>query len=613
MTRILVFSPYALWKVHTTYEATIARACRTRGANVEYLLCDGLLPECDQHWDSKSNSPRPLDLCQRCQSEAKTSLYDLGFPYHWLGDFVSQAERAEAFAWAQGVAPDGLRSASFKGTPIGEWLLSSVISYFRQYPPDINDSHVVSVYRGFQFSAAIVVAGISNYLEANAVDSALLFNGRQSITRVALEIFQQRGIRVLTHERAEYQRGHINVRPNAHCMSPVPFKNFWNMWGQVPLERRSLDAALKWLVQRRYGANLAWIPFNKSSFSASPLKTSMGLSPDKRLWVLFTSSTDEVAGDPLLRGPYESQSVWVRDVVQWVGSRDDVELVIKVHPNLGGNSYIGEATDELQIYKQMKSLLPANIRIVLPEDSVNAYSLAQEADVGVTFGSTIGLEMAMMGKPVLLASRAIYEYGSQILTVRSRESLRGMLEKCLQVFPDRKIQREAFRLAYYYIFKYELPFPGVTLSGLYEVKSSYTSPEDFAPGADDSLDQICNFLAKGNPLFASPTAEEQSRTTADEDAFFEELTKSPDYLKNLRYESWLRLHSLTRTTKDLARRLPFGTGDALLEVGRRRWYAFLKWVETGDGARLQRRNSQNSKQRTSLTGESTAEINFPPK
>ena len=63
----------------------------------------------------------------------------------------------------------------------------------------------------------------------------------------------------------------------------------------------------------------------------------MNLSRDKRLWALFTSSTDEVAGDPLMRGPYESQSAWVHDVVQWVGSRDDVELVIKVHPNLGGN------------------------------------------------------------------------------------------------------------------------------------------------------------------------------------------------------------------------------------------------------------------------------------
>jgi len=581
MKRILVFSPYALWKVHTSYEETIAKACQVRGAVVEYLLCDGPLPECDQHWDSKTNSPRPFDLCQRCQATAKTSLDELGFPYNWLGIFVTQAERTSAFAWAQGVAPAEMIQASFKGTPLGEWVLSSVISYFRQYPPDLNNWHVVSVYRGFLYSAAIVATGIWNYLEANAVDSALLFNGRQSITRVALEIFRQRGIRVLTHERAEYQRGHINVRPNAHCMSPVPFENFWSMWGQVPLERRSLDAALKWLVQRRYGANLAWIPFNKSSASAPSLKTSMGLNPDKRLWVLFTSSTDEVAGDPLMQGPYESQSVWVRDVVQWVSSRDDVELVIKVHPNLGGNSYIGEATDELQIYKQLKSSLPPNIRIVLPEDSVNAYSLAQEADVGLTFGSTIGLEMAMMGKPVLLASRAIYEYGSQILTVRSKESLRGILEKCLQAFPNREIQREAFRLAYYYIFKYELPFPGVTLSGLYEVKSSYTSPEDLAPGTDSSLDQICNFLARGNPLFASPTAEEQSRTTAEEDAFFEELTKSPDYLKNLRYESWLRLHSLTRTTKDLVRRLPFGTGDALLELGRRRWYAFLKWVETG--------------------------------
>ena len=191
----------------------------------------------------------------------------------------------------------------------------------------------------------------------------------------------------------------------------------------------------------------------------------MNLSQNKRLWALFTSSTDEVAGDPLMQGPYESQAAWVRDVVQWVGSRDDVELVIKVHPNLGGNDYIGKAVDELRIYQEMKSALPANVRIVMPEDSVNAYSLAEEADVGLTFGSTIGLEMAMLGKPVLLASRALYEYGSQILTVRSKESLPGMLERCLHASTDREIQREAFRLAYYYIFAFELPFPAVTVLG----------------------------------------------------------------------------------------------------------------------------------------------------
>jgi hypothetical protein len=591
--RLLVFSPYQLWTIHTIYEGTIAKACQGRGATVEYLLCDGL-PECDQHWDSKETSPRPADLCQRCQTTAKSSLENLGFTYHWLGAFVTAPEKAEAFAWAEDVKPDEFYQASFRGTPLGRWVLSSVISYFRQYPPDLNNSHVVNVYRGFLLSAAIVATGLSNYLDANPVGSALLFNGRQSITRVALEILRQRGIRVLTHERAEYQRGHINVKPNAHCMSPEPFKDLWRLWAQVPLSREALDATLTWLIQRRYGANLAWIPFNKASIDRRSIKTKLNLSPGKRLWALFTSSTDEVAGDPLFQGPYESQAAWVQDVVRWVGSRDDVELVIKVHPNLGGNVYIGKAVDELRIYQQMKSTLPANVRIAMPEDAVNAYSLAEEADVGLTFGSTIGLEMAMLGKPVLLASRALYEHGSHIMTVRSRESLPAMLDRCLQPTAGREIQQEAFRLAYYYIFALEPPFPAITVLDIYEATLNYTGSEGLAPGKDISLDHICNFLIKGSPLFDSPTLDERSRTTADEDAFFDELARSPDYLRDFRYERWLKLKSLTRSTRKLFRRLPFGFGDVLLNLGRRRWYYLLERMKRGDILAPQPRSSSGS-------------------
>ncbi len=579
MTRILIFSPYALWANHTIYEESIARACQAQGAVVAYLLCDGLLPECDQHWDSKSNSPRPPDLCQRCRAKSKGNLDNLNFPYRWLGDFISPDEKAKAFAWAQSVPPTEMRQATFEANPLGEWVLSSVISYFRRYPPDMDNQHVVSVFRGFLVSAAIVATGITNYLETNAIDAALLFNGRQSITRVALELFRLHGIRVLTHERAEFQRGHLNVRPNAHCMNLQPFKALWSEWSQVPLKRESLDAALKWLIQRRYGANLAWIPFNTSFIRDSSLRGRMNLSRHKRLWALFTSSTDEIAGDPLWQGPYESQETWVRDVVQWVALRDDVELIIKVHPNLGGNNYIGKAVDELRIYQEMKPSLPANVRIVLPEDSVNAYSLADEADLGLTFGSTIGLEMAMLGKPVLLASRALYEQATQIVTLRARESLPGMLERCLQATTNREIQREAFRVAHYY-FASELPFPAVDVFGVFDVKLNDNYREDASLIKDDSLNRICRFLIKGGPLFDSPTAEERYRTTADEDVFFDRLARSPHYLRDVRYERWLKLKSLGWLTRDLLRRLPFGVGHTLLDLGRRRWHALLTWGES---------------------------------
>ena len=187
--------------------------------------------------------------------------------------------------------------------------------------------------------------------------------------------------------------------------------------------------------------------------------------------------------------------------------------------------------------------------------------------------------MAMLGKPVLVASRALYECGSHFLTVRSKESLPGMLERCLHASPDREIQREAFRLAFYYIFVFELPFPAVSVSDIYEAELNYARREDLASGKDDSLDRICNFLINGRALFDRPTMEEGSRTTAAEDVFFAELAHSPGYLRSARYERWLQAQALGRSTTDLVRRFPFGAGQALLNLGRRRWKAFLTLLE----------------------------------
>jgi hypothetical protein len=155
-----------------------------------------------------------------------------------------------------------------------------------------------------------------------------------------------------------------------------------------------------------------------------------------------------------------------------------------------------------------------------------------------------------------------------------------MLERCLHATPNREIQREAFRLAYYY-FLSELPFPAVSVYGVYDVKVNDAFRGDLSPGTDDSLDRICGFLIEGQPLYKDPTAAEQMRSISEEDAFFDELARSPDKIRNIRYERWLRLKSLGRATKNVASYLPFGAGDALLGLGRRSWHALLQRVESG--------------------------------
>jgi hypothetical protein len=616
--RVLVFSPYALWPSHTTYEEVMAEACRARGAEVEYLLCDGL-PECDQHWDSKSPEGRPPDLCQRCRAASRAAMERTGFPSTALGDWLAPGEREAASAWVRGLPAATLREAQFRGLPLGQWVLSSVISYFRHYPPAVEDAHVAAVYRGFLEGAAVVAAALGRRLDERPAEAAILFNGRQSHTRVALEIFRARGVRVLTHERAEYLRGHINVKPNAHCMSTVPFREHWARWRGVPLERAELDGARRWLLQRRYGANLAWIPFNRSyrqdaagpnaagqsaarqnaagdeatgddaagrDAAAHPVpdpgRRSSPPRPPAKLWALFTSSTDEVAGDPLWQGPYGSQSDWVRDVVEWVGGRRDVELVIKVHPNLGGNLYIGRAAGELGFYERLAATLPANVRMIFPEEPVSAYALADRADLVLTFGSTIGMEMAMLAKPVLLASRAIYEDLATLRRVDAPASLPALLEACLDAAPDREIQREAFRLASRF-FSTELPFPAVTVHDLFDVALDTEYRDRGGWESDPTLARICGFLLEGAELYAPPTAADLARGPEEEDRFFDELARDPARWRNRRYESMLRLKDLARRTMRALDRAGIPADLWLVNAGRRRWHALLRRLERGDG------------------------------
>ena len=591
MTRILVFSPYVSRYHLFVYEGTIAKACQIRGAAIEYLLCDGLLPECDMHWKSFPESiPRPVDLCQSCQTRAKRNFLELDIPlkdlpYRWLGEFVKETERKDAFTWAQSLSTSEMRKACFNGYQVGEWVQSTVVSYFRQYPPDLNNGEVANVYRGFLVSAAIVVSGLRNYLEEYSVDSALLFNGRQSITRVAFEIFRRNDIRVLTHETPFYQRGHLMLKTNGRCWSIEPFTEFWRMWGQVPLTRSSLEQTLNWLKDRRYGNRLSWLAYNAPQTRDISLRNELNLSENKHLLALFTSSTDETAGDPELEGPYELQSEWVRDVVDWVRERSDVELVVRVHPNLAGKTGLGKAVDEYNFYDQMKLAAPANTRVIMPDESLNSYALMDEADICLSFGSSVGIEMALLGKPVVLASRGIYEECSHILTVRSKRSLPEMLEKSLQPTSVREIRRGAFRLAYYYVFKFELPFPLVSMSSVMNADLNYTTPEALTPGKDDVLDRICNHLIDGHPLFDHPTDSERARTMAEEDTFFAELEAAAEPFRAKEYERRLRrtgsLNWLGRAIQSAVQHLPFGTGKLLNKVGKVIYLPLLRWLGIG--------------------------------
>jgi len=186
----------------------------------------------------------------------------------------------------------------------------------------------------------------------------------------------------------------------------------------------------------------------------------------------------------------------------------------------------------------------------------------------------------MLGKPVVLAARTFYEMGSQIIKVRTRESLRDDLERSLGAFSPRELRREAYRLAYYYVFEFELPFPLVSVFGVMDVELNYRGTEALGRGRDKTLDHICNYLLESEPLFDSPTDAERARRPSEEDAFFEWMERTPDCLRDKDYERRLPaingLKRLAQSSKNAIRKLPFGAGTDLLRVGKRLYRSLAK-------------------------------------
>ena len=107
--------------------------------------------------------------------------------------------------------------------------------------------------------------------------------------------------------------------------------------------------------------------------------------------------------------------------------------------------------------------LPENVRLLPADSKVNTYDLVDAANLGLVFTTTVGLEMALSGKPVIVTGNTHYRGKGFTIDPESWDEYYGNLIAVLnapQKFEqsDRKIEL-AWRYAYRFFFEYPQPFP----------------------------------------------------------------------------------------------------------------------------------------------------------
>lgn len=107
--------------------------------------------------------------------------------------------------------------------------------------------------------------------------------------------------------------------------------------------------------------------------------------------------------------------------------------------------------------------MPAHIHIVGPRETTNTYDLMDLADLGLVYTTTVGMEIAMRGVPVIVAGKTHYRGRGFTLDPSSWKEYFQMLDEALRDPASRRLGNEktelAWRYAYRFVFEYPHSFP----------------------------------------------------------------------------------------------------------------------------------------------------------
>jgi hypothetical protein len=195
-----------------------------------------------------------------------------------------------------------------------------------------------------------------------------------------------------------------------------------------------------------------------SAQGAEQTRKALGL--DDRPVVLLAAN---VLGDSLTLGRNifaESMSEWITRTVQYFAKRTDVQLVVRIHP---GEKIVPQAKSMGTVVREALPELPKHIHVIGALDNVNTYDLIEIADLGLAYTTTVGVETAMNGIPVISCGDTHYRGRGFTMDPKSWDEYFATLENVLSNLSANRLTEEqtakAWNYAYRFFFEYPRPFP----------------------------------------------------------------------------------------------------------------------------------------------------------
>lgn len=414
----LFFVPYAGVTPMFAQACVVGRTLRERGHAVKFARCFRVFERCpvmDMHrLPYEATAEQKLETCLHCADNSLSMLAQYGLEAVDLRPLVTP-EMTGRIDEALLQAPRDLLQFEFERLRFGalsvmDLVLALKISDFSELLE--SDRRVWLQYLRSCLLSHLIVdracreLGVARIVHVN--DYSLLLGARTAARKNGVPCF---GLAFPGHRNVDLRRYLIL----SNVWKPSSFKLLaaWPACRDLPLDPgRVREVAEDLLVRLRGVGSHLYSP--GKTVHETDVRRRLGLSNDRKLLVAYTSSLDELVASrmgtdalgiaiPDRPQPFRDQIEWLTALVEYVEQSDDLALVVRIHPREGVNKRESVVSQHLALLRAAFGETYAHCRFVWPADPVSSYDLGEAADVVLTSWSTIGLEMARLGAPVLVA------------------------------------------------------------------------------------------------------------------------------------------------------------------------------------------------------------------
>jgi hypothetical protein len=440
-------------------ESMLAIALQFNDYECEFLLCDGILPACqlctyagfnDHVGQFVKEGPQKL-FCPSCYKDASKAIESLGFGLHTYSQHLNEKDIEKIKSTLEKTSFDSIPDYCLDDVPVGEHALAGALRFMTRstITQDKQGKDVLQRY----FEAALLTAYvIKNILNSNNIRCVVVNHGIYVPHGITVQVARSLGVPVVvwnvSYRKNTFIFSHDDTYHHTLMSEPV------SVWEGIEWNEEKEDRLRTYLQSRLKGTG-DWITFQneKNEINNNPeLGEFLGDNSTKCVSLLTNVLWD--AQVHYRQNAFPNMLEWIIYTIEYFKTRPDLKLIIRVHPAEVRNLLPSKQQVVDEISKKYPEL-PNNILLIPPLSPITSYEVALRSCCCLIYGTKMGVELSVLGIPVIVAGEAWIRNKGLTYDVSSRSEYINILNK----IPDDKKYYEntdilrAKKYAYHFFFR----------------------------------------------------------------------------------------------------------------------------------------------------------------